>query len=95
MGEISEAEKHFSEAVRLDPRATDAHYDYAQTHRYAEDDAHLSALEALYLKRADLAASQAANLGFALASAYDQLHRYDLAFTHLQEANATWRTAAM
>ena len=90
-GDIAGAEEHFAEAIRLDPQAFDAHYNYAQTHRYVDHDPHLSALETLYLERGDLEERQRANLGFALASAYDQLQRYDLAFKHLQEANADWR----
>ena len=89
-GDIAAAEQHFAAAIRLDPQAVDAHYNYAQTHRYRDNDPHLAQLEALYRDRESLDARHAAHLGFALASAYDQLASYALAFDYLQEANAAW-----
>lgn len=88
-GKPAKARAAFERAVTLTPKRATYHRALAEIARFAEDDPRLPALEAL--ARGDLPDDQKIEIHFALAKAYDDLHRWEAAARHLRDGNALRR----
>ena len=90
-GRFGDARLAYERAVALSPKNPAFHRALAEAGRFAEGDPRLVALEELARDENTLAESQKVELNFALAKAYDDLKRYEHAFSHLQKGNAIKR----
>ena len=91
LGRFAEARGAFERAVALSPKTAAYHRALAETEAFHDGDPRLRPLENLQREEALLPEGQKVELHFALAKAYDDLKRTDLAFEHLQEGNRLYR----
>src|SRR5262249_3679189 len=91
LGRFDEARQAFERAIEIDPKRFDSYQSLAETKRFAPDDPQLAALEKAARDPAALTAEQQTHLHFALAKAYADLKRHELAFQHLVAGNALKR----
>jgi tetratricopeptide (TPR) repeat protein len=91
LGRLEEARQAFAKAVALAPHRADLYRGLAESKRFAPDDPHLAAMEELAGRMSSLGAEEQMGLHFALASAYDDLGRHEMAFPHLLQGNALKR----
>jgi tetratricopeptide (TPR) repeat protein len=90
-GELAAAHEAFGRAIELDPREAAYYFNLADSKKFVEGDAHLTAMEGL-ARNADILSNTArSRLNFALSKAYDDLGRYDDAFRYMHEGNALKR----
>lgn len=90
-GNTGAARSDLEKASSLAPKSAIYHRALAELERFTESDTRLSPLEALTRDVDNLPDDQKVELHFALAKAYDDLKRYDNAFTHLEKGNAIRR----
>ncbi|MEJ0024832.1 MAG: sulfotransferase [Rhizomicrobium sp.] len=91
-GRMAEARSAFERAIACAPKHAAYHRALAETARFVAGDTRLDALETLAREARNLGDAQKVELHFALAKAYDDLARYDDAFTQLQSGNTLKRT---
>ncbi len=91
LGQFEDARRAFERAVALSPKVPAYHRALAEIERFSEGDQRLMALEELARNEAAFPDDQKVELNFALAKAYDDLKRYNLAFERLQKGNAIKR----
>ena len=92
LGDIDEAKKEMATALQCDPSVLAAYYHLARASKVSPGDGLLDRMEARFRDRDSLSSEPRAMLGFALAKAYDDVGRYDDAFTRLAEANRQVRS---
>jgi tetratricopeptide (TPR) repeat protein len=92
MGKFDEAMDAFNKALELQPDLVGAYVNLVDAKKFSSnDDPHLVAMEAFDAKIETLPEERQQHLHFGLAKAYDDLKRYDEAFTHLLKGNAIKR----
>jgi tetratricopeptide (TPR) repeat protein len=91
LGRFAESRQAFAQAVALAPDNPTFHYMLAQSAPFAPGDARLTVLEALAREEQRFSDQQRAELHFALFKAYDDQHRPDEAFAHLEKGNRLYR----
>lgn len=84
LGDFEGARAAFRETLRLSPESGMTHWNLSNLITYHEDDPHLEQMEAAML-HGNLILPQRIELHFALAKAYHDVKRYDLAFPHYEE----------
>ena len=94
LGQMKEALAAFDKAIALRPDMFAAYVNLAEVKSYtSSEDPHLKMLER-YLGEAEaLTPARQVNLHFAAGKAYDDLKRYDDAFSHFRKANALKRAS--
>ena len=85
LGKNKEAEYHFNEVLRINPKITSADKFISRFKGYRENDPHLQQM--LKKKDDDLDDSSKSNLYFALGKAYEDLQDFKKSFKFLEEAN--------
>lgn len=86
-GEFEEAEKAYSAAITADPAHAVSHVSYSQIHAYdTAEDPHIMHLEKL-AAQPRLPGEAEECLNFALGKAWDDLGKFDKAFTHFEAGN--------
>ena len=93
LGQLDEARQAYVKALELDPDVTGVYVNLADSVKFAADDPHLAAMQALSRKSDGLSATDRYQLDFALAKAYADLKDYDRSFRHLLAGNAGKRAA--
>ena len=90
-GRLEEARDAFARAVALAPRTPRYYRHLSGTRRFAPDDPHLSAMQALADDAAAIGVAGQIDLHFALGKAYADLGRHADSFRHLLRGNALQR----
>jgi tetratricopeptide (TPR) repeat protein len=90
VGSITEAEEAFDKAIALAPLDGAYHRAKSEVHRYQADDPHLVQMEKA-AHSAGLSAEDTIEIHFGLGKAYDEVGRFDEAFSHWERANRAKR----
>jgi tetratricopeptide (TPR) repeat protein len=86
-GEFKEAGEYYAQVMEQQPNYTQAHFSYAQIHKYRDrDDPHINQMLALS-RSTELNSESRTQLAFALAKAFENLGDYVAAFEHLKTGN--------
>jgi tetratricopeptide (TPR) repeat protein len=93
LGRRPESEASYKAVLRLDPDRAEAYWSLADLKNYAFSDEEIAAMQEL-AGREPRAASNEAQLHFALGKAFEQRHEYARAFTHYARGNALRRQQA-
>ena len=91
LGQLGEAEDAYLEALRLDPTVAGVYVNLADSKKFAVNDPHLAAMEALAAKSEGLSKIDRMQIDFALGKAYADLQDYPHSFRHLHAGNAAKR----
>ena len=91
LGRFDEARHSTETAVRLEPKRVEFYASLAESKRFAADDPHLAAMEALALNPASLSGEEQMQLHFALGKVLADLGRHKESFGHLIAGNAIKR----
>jgi tetratricopeptide (TPR) repeat protein len=91
LGRLAEAQSEFERAVALAPARGEFYFGLAEGKRFAIGDPHLDAMEWLARQATPQPRTAQIGLHFALAKAYQDIQRYDMAFQHMKEGNALRR----
>jgi tetratricopeptide (TPR) repeat protein len=92
LGQFDEALASFNRALAMQPDLIGAYVNLVDTKKFTgNDDVHLTAMERFAEKIETLPEERQQHLHFGLAKAYDDLKRYDEAFSHLLKGNAIKR----
>ena len=87
LGRFDEAHRAFETAIGIDRKKIAAYYGLGVSKRFAADDPHLAALEALARQPSSLSEDDGIFLHFGLGKAYDDLGQHERSFRHLLEGN--------
>lgn len=90
-GESRSAIDHFAKAYKLEPKATEALSGLLMLKRFERVDQDISEAERV-LDSSTLSRSARTELHFALGKAYEDCKLYDLAYSHFEQGNSTWRS---
>jgi len=87
LGQLAEAQSSIERAIELAPSNALFFLSLSEFKNFAVGDMHLAAMEALDRNIETLSTNQQINLHFALGKAYDDIERYDSAFSHFAAGN--------
>jgi tetratricopeptide (TPR) repeat protein len=91
LGRLEEARRALERAVILSPHVPTFHCALVNAGTVRAEDPRLQVMEEMARNAEAFSADEQIGLHFALAKAYDDLKRYELAFGHLQKGNAIKR----
>ncbi len=87
LGRFDEAHRAFETVIGIDRKKIAAYYGLGVSKRFAANDPHLAALEALARQPSSLSEDDGIFLHFGLGKAYDDLGQHKRSFRHLLEGN--------
>jgi tetratricopeptide (TPR) repeat protein len=90
-GELAGACEAYERAIALDPSEVAYYVNFVDARKFAADDPHLVALEAIARTQHPLVDTAQYQLNFSLAKAYDDIGRHDDAFACMLRANTVKR----
>ncbi|MFP6809229.1 MAG: sulfotransferase [Pseudomonadales bacterium] len=90
-GRLGDAVLHFKATLAINPGYCDAHRQLAMLVKHTEYDAHMKTMESL-LSAAGIPPNSKMHLHFGLGKSFEDLHRYDEAFRHFEQANNIMRS---
>ncbi len=91
IGRIDDARRAYEAAIALSPRRASFYHSLSDCKRFAADDAHLAAMEALAVEADQLPEAERIHLDFAMAKALADAGGHGRAAGHLLKANAMKR----
>jgi len=88
LGKLEEAHEAYLKSLALEPKITGVYVNLADSKKFAPDDPHLAAMEALAEGGDPLSDTDQLQLDFALAKAYADTKQHRRSFEHLLRGNA-------
>ncbi len=87
-GDLTQADIHLKTAFTISPRCIEAHYNYAQSHKFTtNDNDYISSVKKL-LAEDKLSTQEKIKLNFALGKIHDDIADYQTAFRYYQTGNS-------
>ena len=91
IGKFDDAKKHFKESIKLNPTFVVTHRSLSRIIKYTNNEDHFNELKKIYGKTNIKDSGKKIELGYALGKAYEDVKKFDQAFSCFKEANQLQR----